>query len=142
MKKKVLIGAIMCLMTLNAQAQYQYDRALPLPTVDLYDTGMMNMYLRALAETAPRRQQRYEEFADLAFEAFKDKQWNSVINYVNQALSTGFYCGDLFYIRGYALEQKGNLKAAKSDYKTGKKYNCREAAIALEALKAKRKTRK
>ena len=142
MKKKVMIGAMMCLMTLNAQAQYQYDRALPLPTVDLYDTGMMNMYLRALAETAPRRQQRYEEFADLAFEAFKDKQWNSVINYVNQALSTGFYCGDLFYIRGNAFERLGDIKAAKKDYKTGKKYNCREAAIALETLKAKRKTRK
>lgn len=142
MKKKVLIGALTCMMALNAHAQYQYDRALPLPTVDLYDTGVMNMYLRALAETAPRRQQRYEEFADLAFNAFEDNQWSSVISYVNQALSTGFYCGYLFYIRGYALEQQGNLKAAKNDYKTGKKYNCREAALALEALKAKKKERK
>ena len=96
MKKKILIGAMMCWMALSAQAQYQYDRALPLPTRDLYDSGVMTM----------------------------------------------FYCGELFYIRGYAYEQLGNLKAAKKDYKTGKKYNCAEAAQALEALKAKRKAKK
>lgn len=142
MKKKLLIGAMMCGMALNAQAQYQYDRALPMPTVDLYDTGMMNMYLRALAETSARRQQSYERYAELAFDAFDNRQWSSVISYVDQALSTLYYCGDLFYIRGYAYEQLGNVRAAKKDYKAGKKYNCAEAAQALEALKAKKKTRK
>ena len=65
MKKSFLIGAMMCWMALNAQAQYQYDRALPLPTVDLYDTGVMNMYMRALAETSARRQQSYEQYSEL-----------------------------------------------------------------------------
>ena len=142
MKKKVTLAICLCLMTLSVKAQYQYDRALPLPTVDLYDTGVMNMYMRALAETSARRQQRYEEYSELAFSAFNNRQWNSVISYVDQALNTMFYCGELFYIRGYAYEQLGKLRAAKKDYKTGKKYNCREAAIALETLKAKRKTRK
>lgn len=142
MKKKLLIGAMMCGMALNAQAQYQYDRALPMPTVDLYDTGMMNMYLRALAETSARRQQSYEQYAELAFDAFDNRQWSSVISYVDQALSTLYYCGDLFYIRGYAYEQLGNVRAARKDYKAGKKYNCAEAAQALEVLKTKKKTRK
>lgn len=142
MKKKLLIGAMMCGMALNAQAQYQYDRALPMPTVDLYDTGMMNMYLRALAETSARRQQSYERYAELAFDAFDNRQWSSVISYVDQALSTLYYCGDLFYIRGYAYEQLGNVRAARKDYKAGKKYNCAEAAQALEVLKTKKKTRK
>lgn len=129
-------------MTLSVKAQYQYDRALPLPTVDLYDTGAMNMYLNALAQTAPRREARYHEYCDMAYEALNNRQWSYVISYVNQALGTGFYCGSIYYIRGYAFERLGDIKAAKKDYKTGKKYNCREAAIALETLKAKRKTRK
>ena len=135
--------ALLSLMAVGVNAQvYAYEQALPLPTVDLYDTGVMNMTLRAMAETAAWRKQRYEERADMALEAYKKEQWRSVIGYVNDALSTGFYCGELFYIRGNAFERLGDLKAAKRDYKTGKKYNCREAAIALETLKAKRKTRK
>ncbi len=142
MKKRVLIGAMMCWMALSAQAQFQYDRALPMPTRDLYDTGVMNMYMRALAETSARRQQRYEEYSELAFSAFNNRQWSSVIGYVDQALNTMFYCGELFYIRGYAYEQLGKLRAAKKDYKTGKRYNCEEAAQALEALKTKKKAKK
>lgn len=143
MKKTVMMMAVMSLMAVGAKAQvYAYDQALPLPTVDLYDTGVMNMTLRAMAETAAWRKQRYEEMADMALEAYKKKQWLNVIGYVNDALSTGFYCGELFYIRGNAFEQLGDVKTAKKDYKTGKKYNCKEAAQALEALKAKRKTRK
>ena len=142
MKKKILIGAMMCWLALNAQAQYQYDRALPLPTVDLYDTGVMNMYMRALAETSARRQQNYEQYSELAFNAFNSRQWSNVISYVSSALNTGYYCGSLYYVRGYAHEQLGNLKAAKKDYKVGKKYNCVEAAQALDALKAKRKAKR
>lgn len=143
MKKKVMMMTLMFLMAVRVNAQvYAYDQALPLPTVDLYDTGVMNMTLRAMAETAAWRKQRYEERVDMALEAYKKEQWRSVIGYVNDALSTGFYCGDLYYIRGNAFERLGDIKAAKRDYKTGKKYNCREAAIAFETLKAKRKTRK
>ena len=142
MRKRIMIGAMMCWMALNAQAQYQYDRALPLPTVDLYDTGVMNMYMRALAETSARRQQNYEQFSNLAFDAFNSRQWSNVISYVSTALNTGYYCGSLYFIRGVAYEQLGNLRAAKKDYKVGKKYNCVEAAQALEALKTKKKAKK
>ena len=142
MKKRLLIGAMMCWMALSAQAQYQYDRALPLPTVDLYDTGVMNMYMRALAETSARRQQSYEKYSELAFNAFNSRQWSNVVSYVGAALNTGYYCGSLYYIRGFAYEQLGNLRAAKKDYKTEKKYDCVEAARALDALKAKRKAKR
>ena len=126
-------------MTLSVKAQYQYDRALPLPTVDLYDTGAMNMYLNALAQTTPRREARYHEYCDMAYEALNNRQWSYVISYVNQALGTGFYCGSIYYIRGYAYESLGNYKAAKRDYKIGKKYNSVEAAQALDDLKIRMK---
>ena len=89
-----------------------------------------------------RRQQNYEQFSNLAFNAFNSRQWSNVISYVGAALNTGYYCGSLYYVRGYAYEQLGNLKAAKKDYKVGKKYNCVEAAQALDALKAKRKAKR
>jgi hypothetical protein len=75
-------------------------------------------------------------------EAFDNRDWSHVVSYVNSALATQFYCGTLYYIRGYAYEQLGNLRAAKSDYKAGKKYNCVEAAEALDALKARMKRKK
>ena len=57
MKKRLLIGALMCFVVLKGSAQvYAYDTWTQLPTMDLYDTGMMNMYARALAETSARRQ--------------------------------------------------------------------------------------
>lgn len=76
--------------------------------------------------------------------AYNNNNWSNVIYYVNAALNTLYYSGTLYYIRGYAYEQLGNLRAAKKDYKTGKKYNCHEAIQALESLKTKRnqKTKK
>lgn len=140
MKRKVIIGMVMCLMAVNAKAQvYAGDSWTQLPTMDLYDTGAMNMHLRALAETSTVRQRNYLFYSDLAMEAFKNKQWNYVIKCVNDALSTQFYCGQLYFLRGYALEQLGDLRAAKKDYKTGAKYDCSEAAQALAALKARKK---
>ena len=108
MKKRILIGAMTCWIALSAQAQFQYERALPMPTRDPYDTGVMNLHMRALAETSARRQQRYEDYSELAFSAFNNRQWNSVISYVDQPLNTMFYCGELFYICGYGYEQLGN----------------------------------
>ena len=69
-------------------------------------------------------------------------KWNYTISYVNQALRTGFYCGTLYYIRGFAYESLGDFKSAKKDYKTGKKYDSVEAAQALEQLKVKMKQRR
>lgn len=131
-----------CSLALNADAQvYAGDSWMQMPTADLYDAGTMNMYLRALAETEARRKENYQRYNSLAFDAYKNKQWNSVIYYVNMALETKYYSGQLYYIRGYAFEQNGNQRAAKKDYKKGKKYGSIEAARALEALKAKSKRR-
>ena len=142
MKKKFLVIAMTCSLTMNTGAQiYAGDSWMQMPTADLYDAGTMNMYLRALAETEARRKENYQRYNSLAFDAYKNKQWNSVIYYVNMALETKYYSGQLYYIRGYAFEQNGNLRAAKKDYKKGKKYGSIEAARALEALKARSKRR-
>ncbi len=142
MKKKVMTVAMMCLIAMNGNAQvYAGDAWLQMPTTDLYDTGMMNMYARAMAETAARREAVFEQYYDKAIEACKKKEWSEVIYLVNNALETRYYTGGIYFLRGYAYEQLGNLRAAKKDYKKGKKYNSPEAARALESLKAKSKRR-
>ena len=142
MKKKVLVIAMTCSLAMNARAQvYAGDSWMQMPTADLYDAGTMNMYLRALAETEARRKENYQRYSDMALEACRNRQWNTVIYYVNMALETKYYSGQLYYIRGYAYEQNGNLRAAKKDYKKGKKYGSIEAARALEALKVRSKRR-
>ena len=142
MKKKVMTLALMCLMAMSGRAQvYAGDAWMQMPTMDLYDTGMMNLYARALAETAARRQAAFERYYDLAIEACGRKEWNEVVYLVNSALETKYYTGSIYFLRGYAYEQMGNLRAAKKDYKKGKKYNSPEAARALESLKARKRRR-
>ena len=115
--KFVLTSVMVCACSLNMQGQ-----SVQTPTMDLYDTGMMNMYLQSARETAARRYENYIHYGDLAVEACAKKQWSSTIYYVNEALETGYYSGKHYYIRGYAFEQLGNIRAAKKDYKIGKKY--------------------
>ena len=137
MKKRIIVIVLTCSMAMKVGAQiYSYDRGVQFPITSLYDTDMMNMQLRALAETAAIRKENYRHYSDMAFEAYNNNNWSNVIYYVNAALNTLYYSGTLYYIRGYAYEQLGNLRAAKKDYKTGKKYNCSEAVQALESLLA------
>lgn len=127
---------------MNSKAQvYAGDSWVQLPTRDLYDNGVMNMHMRALAETAARREMIYNQCFDMALDAFKKHDWYSVINNINNALSTGYYSGTIYYLRGYAYESLGNYKSAKKDYKTGKKYKSLEAKEALDKLKIKMKNR-
>ena len=138
MKKKVLAVALMCLAATGIDAQvYAYDSWAQMPTMDLYDSGVTNMYLRALAETAARRKADFELYTNQATEAFQKHRWTEVINRVNWALSTEYYNGEIFYMRGYAYEMLGNLSAAKKDYKKGKKHGSYKASMALDSLKAK-----
>ena len=140
MKKKIFAMTLVCSVAMNLNAQiYAGDTWMPMPSRDLYDTGMMNMQLQVMAETAALRKESYYRYSDMALEAYKNKQWNYVVYYVNEALSTKYYTGELYYLRGYAFEQLGNLRAAKKDYKTGMKHNCPQAAQALEALKGRSK---
>jgi hypothetical protein len=62
-----------------------------------------------------------------------------VIDNVNNAFSTDYVNGDLYFIRGYAYEQLGYTSYAKKDYKRGRKEGSDLAARALEALKARMK---
>lgn len=140
MNKKVLIVVLAGLMCGSIKAQvYGNDRIVPMPVTEMYDRGLMNSYLNAMAATAARRQELYERYSDMAFEAYDNNQWSNVIYYVDKALNTHYYCGTLYFIRGYAYEQLMNYRAAKRDYRKAKKYNSIEASQALEALKMKMK---
>ena len=143
MRKKNLVIALACLITMNVDAQiYPYDTTVPSQPTELYDPNIMNMYIRSMAEPAAYRKEKYYRYRDLAIEACKDKQWNYAIYYVNEALDTRYYSGQLYFIRGYAYEKLGNIRSANRNYKAAIKYNFPEAAQALEALKNRNKHRK
>ncbi len=144
MKKRTLTITVMMLMlvmTANAQVG-AYDRAIPLPTRDLYDTQTMNMALahaQMAARVETQRKELFSIYANKAVEAYNNSQWVVAINCVNSALETTYYNGDVYYIRGYAYEKLGYYRDAKRDYKKAKKYGYADAASALELLKIKMK---
>lgn len=135
MKKKIFAMALWCSMALNSHAQDTI-----FPVADLYDTDMINMLINAYRETADVRMQKYNDYnyySDCAIEAYNKKKWSDAVVYVNQALSTGYYCGMLYFIRGFAYERCGYWDAAKKDYKKSIKYNYMQAEPALIMLKDK-----
>ena len=142
MKKKVFVIALMCLVMAKGNAQtYGYEDYGRLPTMDLYDPGVMNMAIRAQAEMAARRQQYMDFSANQAIEAKREGRWNDVIRYSNNALESGG--DDVFYLfRGTAYEELGYYKYALADYKRAKRAGISEAANAYNALKAKMKEMK
>lgn len=142
MRKKLLTTAMTCLVAMAAQAQtYGYDDYVRLPTMDLYDSGVMNMSLNAHREMAARRQQYMEFCANQAIEAKREGRWNDVIKYSNDALEIGGY--DVFYLfRGDAYEKLGYYKYALADYKRAKRAGISDAANLYNALKAKMKEMK
>lgn len=142
MRKKLLTTAMACLVAMSAQAQtYGYDDYVRLPTMDLYDSGVMNMSLNAHREMAARRQQYMEFCANQAIEAKREGRWNDVIKYSNDALEIGGY--DVFYLfRGDAYEKLGYYKYALADYKRAKRAGISDAANLYNALKAKMKEMK
>lgn len=149
MKKKLLATAMMCFVMMSAQAQvYGYDDYVRMPTMDLYDTGVMNMAVRARAEAAARqqemaarRQEMFRYYASRTIDSYKTQRWYDVIENATQALNID-PIGLVFVTRGEAYEALGYYKEALKDYKAGKRDNCPEAAIAYNALKAKMKEMK
>ena len=135
--------AVMCLMAASSNAQvYGGDTWVQLPTRDLYDSQTMNMALQhaeIAARVRARKEAMWEQYSDLAYENYNDRQWNRVISSVNLALETGFYNSDMYYMRGYAYEQLGYYKLAKKDYRKAKKYGNYQAESALDALKERMK---
>lgn len=144
MKKRMLtITVMMLLLAMTANAQVgAYDRAIPLPTRDLYDTQTMSMALahaQMAARVEAQRKELFSIYANKAVEAYNNSQWVVAINCVNSALETTYYNGDVYYIRGYAYEKLGYYRNAKRDYKKAKKYGNEDAESALESLKIKMK---
>ena len=147
MKKRMLTITMMTLMvTVTANAQVgAYDRAIPLPTMDLYDTQTMSMALahaQMAARVEAQRKELFSIYANRAVEAYNNRQWGVAINCVNNALETTYYSAEVYYIRGYAYEQLGYYRDAKRDYKKAKKYGNVYAADALETLTEKMKKKK
>lgn len=140
MKKGLFILMMMCAMTLNSSAQiYGGESALQLPVRDIYDTELMNAYANALRETAASRLQDFHFFTDRAMEAMAQEKWDLAIKCIDMALGTGYYNGDLYWMRGLSNEKLGDYTTAKADYKTGKKLGSEYAGQALEALKERMK---
>ncbi|MBR4924978.1 MAG: hypothetical protein IKZ61_04415 [Prevotella sp.] len=137
MKRIIFATALMCTMAMNCNAQYW--QGLEYPTRDLYDTNLMMEHIRAVRETAAQRLELYNYYSNLAVEAYYNHRWVDVITYVNNAFSTDYVSGDLYFIRGFAFEQLGYTSDAKKDYKRGSKNGSMNAAMALESLKAKKK---
>ena len=140
MKKSIILMTLSCILSVNSYAQvYANDHYIEMPTMDLYNPTLMRMAVQAARETAAQRRAYFERNHNDAIEAYRNKNWNLAIHYVNQALSTHFQNGQLYYIRGYANEQLGYLRDAKKDYKRGRKLGSQEAANALASLRAKRR---
>ena len=99
----------------------------------------MNAYANALRETAASRLQDYHFFTDGAMEAMAQEKWDLAIKCIDMALGTGYYNGDLYWMRGLSNEKLGDYKTAKEDYKTGKRLGSEYAGQALEALKERMK---
>lgn len=137
MRKIILTAALLCTMVVNCNAQYW--QGLEYPTMDLYDTNLMIAHIQAVRETAAQRLEYYRYFSNLAIDAYNNGRWSDVIDNVNNAFSTDYVNGDLYFIRGYAYEQLGYTSDAKKDYKRGRKEGSDLAARALEALKARMK---
>jgi len=137
MKKRVMTVIAACVVAMSGWAQYA--EPVQLPTFDLYDSGVMNAYARAMAETAARREEIFEGYQELAQGAFERKDWSRVIYYVDEALKTHYYNGTVYYFRGSAYEALGNWRQAKKDYRKGAKNGCGLAKVALYSLNEKMK---
>ena len=87
MKQRLLTIALMCAMIHTSRAQiYGYDSWAELPTMSVYDQGMMNMHLRALSQMAARQEaieakksELYQFYCEMALDALQDKEWRNVM---------------------------------------------------------------
>jgi hypothetical protein len=136
---KTIRRAAMTLMLACCLPIQSHAQAIQFPTIDLFDSDMMQMYANALNQTYNSRKETYHTYVDMAFEAAKNDDWLYVVRYLDKAFETKFWNEDLYFLRGLAYEHLGNNKQAKRDYKEGKNKGSSLAAEALERLKAEEK---
>lgn len=136
MKKKMLMMAFAATMTLGCEAQVLFS------TPDLYDTGMMNMYINAARETARARLDNFMYYYDKAFNAYNDQRWKDVIRFVNLALKTDYDDRQLYFMRGVAYDKTGYTKEAKKDLRTALKQGYEDAREVLDIIEARERQKK
>ena len=136
MKKKLLALACASFMATGLNAQVLF------PTPDLYDSGMMNMYINAARETARARLDNFMYYYDKAVDAYNDQRWKDVIRFVNLALKTDYDDRQLYFMRGVAYDKTGYTKEAKKDLRTALKQGYEDAREVLDIIEARERQKK
>lgn len=136
MKKKLFALACASLMATGMIAQVLF------PTPDLYDSGMMNMYINAARETARARLDNFKYFYEMGIDAYNDQRWKDVIRFVNLALKTGYDDDQLYFMRGVAYDKTGYTKEAKKDLRTALKQGYEDAREVLDIIEARERQKK
>lgn len=126
-----------CCLGMSCHAQ-----AVEFPTIDLYDSGMMNMYTDAYARTFGQRKQNYLFYSEMALDAYKRMDYNKVFQYSQSAIETGLDNGVMYYMRGIAFHEIGRYSDALKEYKKAKSMGIKEAAVAYDNLKRELKQMK
>lgn len=133
-------------LTLDVSAQiYSNDGAMMMPTRDLYSSwqsyGDIASAAKLAAEADYRRKQYYEYHAAEAYDSYRKGDYYNCIHSSSEALETGYYSADLYYIRGVSFEHLGNYKQAKKCYRKARKKGSISARSALRALKMRNKNK-
>lgn len=131
MKKFFVIVAMSTIFVVNANGQVKY------PTMDLYDTGMMNMYLDALSNTTEKRKELFYQYAAIAYDYFNNKDYRNFLKYSDSALETLYYTSELYFMRGYAYEMLGLYKQSRQEYELAYKYGYTQAKERLNLIRNK-----
>ncbi len=130
--KKVTITFIMAAMfSINVNGQVRF------PTTDLYDSGMMNMYLDALKNTAETRKNQFYQYVEIAYDYFSQKDYRNFLIYSDKALNTEYYTSELYYMRGLAYELLGLYKQSRKEYEIAYKYGYTQAKERLNLIRNK-----
>lgn len=142
---KHLILTLFCAsaLTLDVSAQiYSYDSAMKMPTRDLYSGwqsfGDIASAARQAAEADNRLRQYYDYYAAKAYDSYRKGDYFNCLQSSSEALETGYYSADLYYIRGASYEHFGDYRQAKKCYRKARKEGSISARSALRALKKRK----
>lgn len=110
----ILIISILLIGDLSAQNGYSI---LITPTYKprSFNEMLIDTYIAAHAQAVNR--QRFQQYAEAAYNALAQGNDERFIQYSTYALRTGFYSTQLYYDRGRVFENYGYYKYAKKSYK-------------------------